>query len=137
MLKGISPLISPDLLKYMHEMGHGDDIVFADAHFPGRSLTDRVLRADGLPIAPLLDAIAPLLVVEELVMMETATPAQLDPAIESEYLNAIRGHAPGAPSPSRLERFAFYARAARSFCIVMTGELRPYGNILLRKGVTL
>lgn len=137
MLRGISPLISPDLLKALHEMGHGDELLLADAHFPGHSLGQRVLRADGLGIPPLLDAIARLLAVESTAMMQTDSPSELDPALEAEYLAAIHRHTPPMNPPERLPRKAFYARAAASSCILMTGETRPYGNILLRKGVTL
>ena len=137
MLKGISPLISPDLLKAMHEMGHGDDLVLADAHFPGHSLGTRVLRADGLAIPPLLDAMVPLLSLDSTAMMQTDSPAELDPSLEAEYLAAIRRHAPGTRAPERLPRQEFYARAAACFCILITGETRPYGNLVLRKGVTV
>ena len=68
MLKGISPLIGPDLLALLHRMGHGDEIVLADAHFPGESVGQRLLRADGLQIAPLLDGILPLMVLDTYVL---------------------------------------------------------------------
>ncbi len=137
MLKGISPLIGPDLLKTLHEMGHGDDLVLADAHFPGHSLGKRTLRADGLAVPPLLEAIAPLFALEGLAMMQPNLPGELDPLLEAEYLAAIRKHAPATSTPERLPRQDFYTRSAAAFCILITGELRPYGNIILRKGVTL
>lgn len=141
MLKGISPLISPDLLAVLARMGHGDEIVLADAHFPGETMNQRVLRADGLRIADLLDAILPLLeldayVDDPLAMMAPVPGDTLDPAVESAYRAAIDRHAPGTPPIARLERFAFYERARQAFAVVMTGETAKYGNIILKKGVT-
>jgi L-fucose mutarotase len=141
MLKGISPLLSPELLAVLARMGHGDEIVLADAHFPGETMNSRVLRADGLRIAPLLDAVLPLFeldayVDDPLVMMAAVTGDALDPSVEAAYLEPIRRHAPGAPAIARIDRFAFYDRAKEAFAVVMTGELAKYGNILLKKGVT-
>ena len=141
MLKGISPLISPDLLAELYRMGHGDEIVLADAHFPGDSMNPKVLRADGLKIPELLDAILPLFeldpyVAHPLVMMAAVEGDALDPAVEESYLKPIRKHAPAAPEIERVERFAFYDRAKSAFAVVMTGETAKYGNIILKKGVT-
>jgi L-fucose mutarotase len=141
MLKGISPLLSPELLATLHRMGHGDEIVLADAHYPGESFNTNVLRADGLEIAPLLDAILPLLeldayVPEPLMMMAAVEGDTLDPAVEARYRAAVDRHAPGTPAIARIERFAFYERTRSAFAVVMTGELAKYGNIILKKGVT-
>ena len=141
MLIGISPLISPDLLALLHRMGHGDEIVLADAHFPGESIGQRVLRADGLQIAPLLDGILPLFAldayVEHPVMMMAVVPGDTaDPAVESSYRAVIDRHWPHTPPILRVERFAFYERARTAFAVVMTGETAKYGNIILKKGVT-
>lgn len=141
MLKGISPLISPDLLAELYRMGHGDEIVLADAHFPGDSMNPKVLRADGLKIPELLDAILPLFeldpyVAHPLIMMAAVEGDTLDPAVEESYLKPIRRHAPAAPAIERMERFAFYDRAKSAFAVLMTGETAKYGNIILKKGVT-
>lgn len=140
MLKGISPCVSPDLLKVLAEMGHGDEIVLADAHFPGHSVNARVLRADGLSITTLLDGILPLFELDAyappLVMMAAVAGDKLDPAVENRYLKTIRRHAPPAKSPERIDRFAFYERSQKAFAVLMTGETAKYGNILLKKGVT-
>ncbi|NLO07765.1 MAG: L-fucose mutarotase [candidate division WS1 bacterium] len=141
MLKGISPLISPQLLEVLARMGHGDEIVLADAHFPGETMNDRVLRADGLRIADLLDAILPIFeldsyVDDPLVMMAAVEGDTLDPSVEEAYRSAIDRHAPDAPAIGRIERFAFYDRARAAFAVVMTGETAKYGNIILKKGVT-
>lgn len=141
MLKGISPLLSPDLLATLARMGHGDEIVLADAHFPGESVNATTLRADGLRIADLLGAILPLFeldayVDDPLKMMAPVEGDALDPEVETAYLARIRPHAPNTGTISRLERFAFYERAGSAFAVVMTGETAKYGNIILTKGVT-
>ncbi|MBW4039515.1 MAG: L-fucose mutarotase [Acidobacteria bacterium] len=139
MLKGISPALSPDLLKLLCEMGHGDEIVLADANFPGVTCAKRLVRADALPIAALLEAILPLFPLDTyappLIMMQVVDGDRLDPAVEADYMRAIRHHQPDAPEPVRIDRHAFYDRARQSFCILMTGEARIYGNIILKKGV--
>jgi L-fucose mutarotase len=141
MLKGISPLLTPELLSVLHRMGHGDEIVLADAHFPGETFGKRVLRADGLKIGPLLDAILPLLELDAyvdapLIMMAAVAGDQLDPEVERDYRAAVDRHAPATPPIARIDRFAFYDRAKEAFAVVMTGELAKYGNIILKKGVT-
>jgi L-fucose mutarotase len=140
MLKGISPCLSPDLLKVLAEMGHGDEIVLADAHFPGHSVNARTLRADGVSITRLLDGILPLFALDEyddpIVMMAAVEGDTLDPAVERDYMTAVRAHAPKAPDPVRVERFAFYDRARKAYAVVVTGETRKYGNVLLKKGNT-
>jgi len=140
MLKGISPLISPELLMLLHQMGHGDEIVLADAHFPGHKLGPAAVRADGLTVAQLLNAILPLFELDSyadpLFMMQVVDGDQLDPEVESDYMAAIRRHAPDAPTPKRISKADFYERSRAAFAIVMTGEVRKYGNLLLKKGVT-
>lgn len=140
MLKGISRYVGPELLAVLHEMGHGDEIILADAHFPGHSIGPRVIRADGISIRNLLEGIMPLVELDSyappLVMMQVVPGDVLDPAVERDYMDAIRRHAPAAPIPERIDRHAFYTRARGAFAIVMTGELRKYGNLLLKKGVT-
>ncbi len=141
MLKGISPLISPELLKTLSEMGHGDELVLSDAHFPADTFGRRVLRADGLKIADLLDAVLPLFVLDgyvkdPLVMMQANGGDVLDPNVEAAYLVPIKKHAPDSPAIARMERFAFYERAKNAYAVLITGELAKYGNIIIKKGVT-
>lgn len=141
MLKGIAPCISPELLKVLSEMGHGDELVLADAHFPGHTFASRqVLRADGLSVSTLLRGITPLFELDSyappLIMMAVVQGDTLDPQVESDYLAAIRIATPSAPAALRIDRFAFYERAKSAYAIVMTGETRKYGNIILKKGVT-
>lgn len=140
MLKGISPLISPQLLSVLACMGHGDEIVLADAHFPAHSLSANVVRADGVHIADLLRGILPLFPLDEyveypLLMMAAVEGDTLDPAVEKAYCKAIATAHEGNIAIERLERFAFYERARAAFAIVQTGETAQYGNIILKKGV--
>lgn len=141
MLKGISPLISPELLEVLARMGHGDEIILADAHFPGESFNSRVLRADGLSISDLLGAILPLFELDSyvqapLVMMAAVEGDKLDPQVENVYLESIHKTNPDVAPIERIDRFEFYERAKSAFAVVMTGETAKYGNILLKKGVT-
>ena len=141
MLKGISPLFSPELLAAVYRMGHGDEIVFADAHFPGHSTNKQVIRADGLLIEDLLGAVLPLFAldnyVDDPVVMMACVPGDTpDPAVEAGYRAVIDEHAPGTPPIRFVERFAFYDRAQAAFAVVMTGDTRKYANIILKKGVS-
>lgn len=140
MLKGISPLLSPELLATLGAMGHGDEIVLADAHFPGETMGRRVLRADGVRIPALLEGILPLFELDSydspLVMMAAVPGDRLDPEVEESYRQAIARHVPEVPDIVRISRFDFYDRAKEAFAVLMTGETAKYGNILLKKGVT-
>ncbi|MGC9328787.1 MAG: L-fucose mutarotase [Candidatus Hinthialibacter sp.] len=141
MLKGISPCVGPDLLWTLCSMGHGDEIVLADAHFPGHTMNERVIRADGVRIPDLLDGILPLFELDRyvksaLIMMAAVEGDQLDPAVETSYREVIEKHAPGAPEIERIDRFDFYERAKKAYAVVMTSETAVYANIILVKGVT-
>jgi len=141
MLRGISPLLSPDLLNALYRMGHGDEIVLADAHFPADTFNARVIDAAGLAVPALIEAILPLFVLDPYVtdpiMMMAAVPGdQLDDAVLARYRAAIEKYAPDAPATTFIERFAFYERAKSAWAVVRTGETAKYGNIILKKGVT-
>jgi L-fucose mutarotase len=141
MLKGISPLFSPELLTALYSMGHGDEIVLADAHFPGHSLNARVIRADGLLIVPLLEAILPLFALDQyvndpVIMMQCVPGDEPDVTVASGYRAVIDKFAPQTPEISFSERFAFYERAKNGFSVVMTGDTRKYANIILKKGIS-
>jgi len=140
MLIGISPVIGPELLNVLYRMGHGDELVLADAFFPGESCNSRVIRADGIRIPDLLDGILRLMnldsyVPHPLVMMAPVEGDELDPRVERAYREVIDRLWPGTPSIQRIERFAFYERAKKAFAVVMTGETVKYANIILKKGV--
>jgi L-fucose mutarotase len=141
MLIGISPLIGPELLAVLHRMGHGDELVLADAHFPADSTGQRVLRADGLRVADLLDAILPLLAIDTyvpdpIVMMAPVEGDRADPLVHQRFRAAIERHQPRAAATVFIARADFYERARRAFAVVATGETATYGNIILKKGVT-
>jgi len=141
MLKGIHPAISPDLLKILSEMGHGDELILSDAHFPGHQLHNKVLRADGIAIDVLLEAITPLFEFDAyseypLIMMAAVEGDELDPSVEAKYKKAIHKYHKAPIALQRIDRFDFYARAKDAFAIVITGETAKYGNIILKKGVT-
>ncbi len=141
MLKGISPIISPALLEILSRMGHGEEIILADAHFPGESYNKCILRADGLKIPDLLEAILPLFeldsyVPHSLTMMSALEGDQLDPEVEKNYLAAVHKTNPDVAPIDRIYRYDFYDRARKAFAVVMTGETAKYGNIILTKGVT-
>ena len=136
MLKGISPVISPDLLKILAEMGHGDEIVISDAHFPAHTFNERVVRADGLGADALLAGIIPLFELDAyavpVIMMEAVPGDTLDPAVEAKYRKALGYDG----QIERVERYAFYERAKKAYAVVISGETAKYGNIILKKGVT-
>jgi L-fucose mutarotase len=141
MLIGISPVLSPELLNALYRMGHGDEIILADAHFPGETFNQNVIRADGLKIAPLLEGIMPLFILDQYVdnpiaMMAAVPGEELDPTVEDGYMKAINTTWPKTLAPERVERFAFYERARSAYAVVMTSETAKYGNIILKKGVT-
>jgi len=140
MLKGISPLISPGLLDALYRMGHGDTIVFGDAHFPAESLGVPVVRADGLKIADLLGAVLPLFELDTFVddpvaMMAPVEGDQADPEVEAGYQAVINQYYESV-CIAKIERFAFYEASRAAFAAVATGETAKYGNVILKKGVT-
>jgi L-fucose mutarotase len=141
MLKGINPIVNPTLLKLLSEMGHGDEIVLSDAHFPAHTFCPKnVLRGDGLQIPDLLEGIIPLFELDcyddPLIMMAAVEGDELDPQVESDYMAAIKKNAPDAPAVKRIGRFEFYDRAEKAYACVITGTTAKYGNIILKKGVT-
>ena len=140
MLIGVAPCISAELLSVLYRMGHGDEIVLADAFFPGDSCNERVVRADGIRIPALLDGILSLINLDSYVdapamMMAPVAGDALDPSVEASYRVPIDRRWPGTPPVARIERFAFYERTRKAFAVVMTGETVKYGNIILKKGV--
>jgi len=132
--------MSPELLSVLYRMGHGDEIVLADAHFPAESFNHLVIRADGIKIPDLLEAILPLFELDQyvdqpLMMMQAVEGDTLDPKVEEFYLNSIRKTNPNVAPILRIGRFAFYERTKSAFAVVITGETAKYGNIILKKGV--
>jgi L-fucose mutarotase len=139
MLRGISPLIGPDLLDVLYRMGHGDELVLADAHFPAESLARRVVRADGHRIADLLDGILPLITLDRYVATPTFLMAPVacdhaDPAVAAGYQTVVRRHHPWVGDPAQITREAFYAQARQASAIVVSGDTTRYGNLIIRRG---
>ena len=140
MLKGLSPLLSADLLHALASMGHGDDIVLADANFPSATHAKRLIRMPGVGVAQVLDAVLSVTPLDTFVeapalTMQVVGDAQSTPPAVADLNRVLALH--GAQPAGALERFAFYERAAQAFVVIATGETRVYGNIILRKGVVL
>jgi L-fucose mutarotase len=139
MLKGIDPLLGPELLAALRAMGHGDEVVIADANFPAAALGQRLCRADGVDAVRMLVAVASVLPLDTFTSAAAFRMAVVDaphtePAIVAEFAQALIQAGYGGPIEP-IERFAFYARAREAFAVVATGERRLYGNLILRKGV--
>jgi L-fucose mutarotase len=140
MLKGISSLISPELIKILMEMGHGDELVIADGNFPSASMAQRLIRADGQAIPPLLDGILNLFPLDQYVEKPVALMAVVQgdtyqPVVWDEYSSIIKKHEQGFSEFEYVERFAFYERARKAYAVLATGEMALYANIILKKGV--
>jgi len=140
MLKGVPPLLVPDLLHALAAMGHGDEIAIVDANFPAVSIGRRVIEVRGARAAEVLDAVLALFPVDTVAVPAALTMEVIgDPAAVpepvAEFAAAMSDHGLGDCEIGQLERTAFYARARNAFAVVRTGEMRPYGNILLVKGV--
>ena len=140
MLKGLDPLLGPDLLHILAAMGHGDELVIADANFPAASIARRLVRLDGVDAPRALRAVLSVLPVDTFtptpaaVMAVVGDPGAVPPPVRD--FQPIVDTAAGRPVRLEvLERFAFYERARAAFAVVATGEPRPYGNILVVKGV--
>ncbi|XP_072533104.1 fucose mutarotase [Salminus brasiliensis] len=144
-LKGIPSVLSPELLYALAKMGHGDELVLADANFPVSSVCKSgpmEIRADGLHIPELLEAILKLLPLDTYVLNPAAVMDLVESDRErslmvpvwqsySELLKKAGSHG----DFERVERFAFYERAKKAFAVVATGETALYGNLIIKKGV--
>ncbi len=140
MLRNINPLLSPDLLHALRSMGHGDDIVIADANFPGSSVGPECLRADGSSASDILRAVLSVMPLDNFVpdpalTMQVVGDPEAVPEAVADFQSIIQQTADNPVEIQSLERFAFYERASQAFVIVQTGERRLYGNIILKKGV--
>ncbi|MDD4632897.1 MAG: L-fucose mutarotase [Proteiniphilum sp.] len=139
MLKKIPKTISPQLLKTLMEMGHGNEIVIADGNFPCHTVSQNVIRADGLTGTEILKAIMELMPLDsyseqQVFLMEVAPGDNYKPEIWNDYKEILQSS--GEPfSIGYIERFAFYERAKKSYAVIATGEEALYANIILKKGV--
>lgn len=138
MLKNISPILSPELLKILMEMGHGDEIVIGDGNFPAASVAQRLVRLDGHGVPEILDAILNLMPLDTYVDAPVALMDNNDaanrPAIWAKYEDVVRENE-GDKAFELVERFAFYDRAKKAYAVIATGETAIYANIILKKGV--
>ena len=139
MLKGISPVLSPELLKILCEMGHGDELVIGDGNFPAASCAQRLVRLDGHGVCEVLEAILKLFpldtYVEAPVALMQVTPGDdYKPEIWPEYKKIVK-ECEGDHKFVEVERYEFYDRAKKAYAIVATGESALYANIILKKGV--
>ncbi|MFM8218164.1 MAG: RbsD/FucU family protein [Planctomycetaceae bacterium] len=140
MLKQISPLISPQLLQVLMEMGHGDELVLADGNFPAASHARRLVRADGLPMRPLLQGVLRLLpidtfVAEVALVMQPVDAQAPEPVIWKDFRQQLHAAEGRTIDLTLLERHAFYERARQAYAVVATGESAHYANLILKKGV--
>jgi L-fucose mutarotase len=139
-LKGLDPLLGPDLLHALASMGHGDELVVADANFPAATLARRLIELSGVGAPDAARAILSVLpldsfVAEPALVMEVVGNPTEAPPVVAEFERVV-GAAAGRPvTLGRLARAAFYTRAQHAFAIVRTGERRLYGNLILVKGV--
>jgi L-fucose mutarotase len=140
MLKGLDPLLGPELLQILRAMGHGDELAIVDANFPAAATARRLVRLEGVDAPRALRAVLSLLPLDDFVeapiafMAAVGEPAAV-PEITREF-QRIAEEAEGRPlTVARLDRFAFYERARQAYAIVSTGERRLYGNVILTKGV--
>ena len=144
MLKGIPQVLSPELLKILAEMGHGDEICIGDANFPGAKFQKegvKCIRADGIGAEELLDAVLQLMplddFVEQPVKFMERVPGDETPVPIWDHYRAIIGKYDrrGADAIQFVERFSYYEQTKNCYCVVMTGETKLYANLILKKGV--
>jgi L-fucose mutarotase len=140
MLKGIPSILSPELIKILMEMGHGDEIVLADGNFPSASVAQRLVRCDGHGVPELLDAVLKLFPLDPYVqapaaLMQVVPGDKVETPIWDVYKGIISRHEPNNGKVENIERFAFYERAKKAYAVVATGEKALYANIILKKGV--
>ena len=140
MLKGLDPLLTPDLLSALRAMGHGDEIAIVDANYPATSAGPPVIRLDGVPADAAVDAVLSVMPLDDFVpeaawCMAVVGDPEAEPPIFDGFRDALARHETAEFTLNKLERFAFYARVASCFAVVATGERRLYGNIILKKGV--
>lgn len=140
MLKGIPSILSPELLKILMEMGHGDELLLCDGNYPQNGCPAKCVRLDGHGIAELLDAILRFFPLDDYVKHPTALMAVVSgdpvvPVIWDEYRVIAKKYEENGLREETLEREAFYERGRKCYACVATGEGAQYANIILKKGV--
>lgn len=139
MLKGIPKIISPELLKILDEMGHGDDIVIADLNFPSENCGKRVIRAEAAGGEEMLRAVMDLIPLDDyvddnFVFIETPPSYTEEPPIWESYRQIAKERDPNV-NEKRIDRFDFYERTKNAYAVIATGEEALYACVLLKKGV--
>lgn len=140
MLKGIPSILSPELLKILMEMGHGDEIVIADGNFPSSAIAQRLVRLDGHGVTEILDAVMKFFPLDTYVenpvgLMAVVAGDDVKPTIWDDYKAVISKYEPQNCKIEFVDRFDFYERAKKAYAVIATGETAIYANILLKKGV--
>lgn len=136
MLKGIPKIISPEILKILCEMGHGDEIVISDANFPAASIAQRLVRADGIPAADMLEAVLKLIPLDQydpehfILMQKVPGDDNADTSAWDDYTKILKKESPESEP-------TFCERAKKAYAVIITGEERQYANIILKKGCVL
>ena len=140
MLNHIPKILPPELVKYMMQMGHGDEMVIGDGNYPCDSMGTRVVRLDGHHVPEILDAVLELMPLDAYVAQPTALMSVVPgdpvgaPEVWETYTEILKKHDHEVPS-EMVERFAFYERAKHAFVCIATSEPRQYANIILKKGI--
>lgn len=140
MLKGLSPLLTPELLKILCEMGHGDEIVLADGNFPSEAIGQRVVRLDAHAGTDVLKAIMSVFPIDtysdpNAFLMEVVPGDNVETPIWDEYSHIMKESEGETVRIGNIERFAFYERAKKAYAVIATGETALYANLILKKGV--
>jgi len=140
MLRNIPPIITPELMRILMEMGHGDEIVLADGNFPAASVAQRLIRCDGHGVPEILEAILKFFPLDQYVeqavaLMSVVSGDSTKPTIWKKYRSIVGESGEKFSDFEFVERFAFYERARKAYAIVATSESALYANIILKKGV--
>lgn len=139
MLKNIPPIVSPELLKILMEMGHGDELVIGDGNFPAASMNSRVVRLDGHGVPEVLEAILKLfpldIYADNAFLMEKVPGDTVETPIWATYERLAEVGDPNFKGFKFIDRYGFYERTKKAYAVVATSETALYANILLKKGV--
>ena len=142
MLKHIPNILSPELLKILMEMGHGDELVIADGNFPAASIAHKLIRLDGHNVPEVLEAILKFFPLDTYIeapvgLMAVTKGDNYQPVIWDEYRKIILKSTESFKEFEFIERFAFYERAKNAYAVIATSESALYANIILKKGVVV
>lgn len=140
MLKGIPSILSPELVKILLEMGHGDEIVLGDGNFPAASIAQRLVRCDGHTITELLDAVLKFFPLDyasnyKVTLMAVTPGNSYKPTIWEEYFSLIKKYEKNFTEFDFVPRFDFYEKAKKAYAVVATSEKARFANIILKKGI--